>query len=454
MTRPYLSKDLTAIVLAAGNGDRMKSQTPKPLHKVCGREMLNMVLDAIELSGIESSVTIVPLDHQLFKISVGGRTRFEVQRQAKGTGHALLQAKNSAKNSPFILVLNGDIPLITPETISRLTSLHQEKGSTVTFLTTRRNNPSGSGRVSRTPNGLVEAIVEECDADCKVKHITEVNCGVYCFKSPWVWSALESLKPSSTNEFYLTDLIALALKQNLGVETLETTQEEEVINVNDRIQLAEAEVILQEKIRVEWMKSGVTMADPMSTYIEQGVDIGEDTSILPNTHIQQGSTIGQNCLIGPDTTIRASTIGYQSKVTHSFIENATLGSKVSVGPFSHIRAGTVLEDKVYVGDHAEIKNSTLGSETKCGHFSYIGDAIIGTNVNLGAGTITCNYDGLAKHTTEIGNNAFIGSNTMLVAPVIIGENAVTGTGSIVNKNVPEGAKAIGAPVRIIKGGRP
>ena len=453
MTRPYFAKDLTAIILAAGDGNRMKSQTPKPLHKVCGKEILNMILDAIELSGIAYSVTIVPSDYKLFEISAGNRTRFEVQGQAKGTGHALLQAKKAAKNSRFILVLNGDIPLISPETISRLISLHQEKESTATFLTNRKDNPLGSGRVIRTHNGAVEAIVEERDADSKIKDVTEVNCGVYCFEAPWVWSALESLKPSSTNEFYITDLIALALEQNLRVETLETVREEETINVNDRIQLAEAEAFLQQNIRAKWMKSGVTLVDPTSIYIEQGVDIGKDTSVLPNTHIQQGSIIGRNCQIGPDSTVKASTIGDKSKVTHSVIENASLGTEVSVGPFSHIRAGTVLENNVYVGNHVEIKNSTLGAESKCGHFSYIGDAIIGTNVNLGAGTITCNYDGLTKHTTVIGNNAFIGSNTMLVAPVNIGENAVTGTGSIVNKNVPEGARAIGAPVRIIVGER-
>ena len=453
MTRPYFAKDLTAVILAAGDGNRMKSQTPKPLHKVCGKEILNMILDAVELSGIAYSVTIVPSDYKLFEISAGNRTRFEVQGQAKGTGHALLQAKKAAKNSRFILVLNGDIPLISPETISRLISLHQEKESTATFLTNRKDNPLGSGRVIRTHNGAVEAIVEERDADSKIKDVTEVNCGVYCFEAPWVWSALESLKPSSNNEFYITDLIALALAQNHRVETLETVRQEETINVNDRIQLAEAEAVLQQNIRAKWMKSGVTLVDPTSIYIEQGVDIGKDTSVLPNTHIQQGSIIGRNCQIGPDSTVKASTIGDKSKVTHSVIENASLGTEVSVGPFSHIRAGTVLENNVYVGNHVEIKNSTLGAESKCGHFSYIGDAIIGTNVNLGAGTITCNYDGLTKHTTVIGNNAFIGSNTMLVAPVNIGENAVTGTGSIVNKNVPEGARAIGAPVRIIVGER-
>jgi len=445
--------DITAIVLAAGNGCRMKSQTPKPLHKVCGREMINMVLDSVELSGIKSSITIVPSDYQLFKSSVGDRTRFEIQKQPKGTGHALLQAKRLARNSSHILVINGDIPLITSETISELVYIHEKKKSTATFLTARKSNPSGSGRILRTSTGAVEAIVEEEEADIHAKNINEVNCGVYCFASPWVWSALDSLKPSTTNEFYITDLVALAVAQNHTVETLQTPQETETINVNDRVQLAEAESILQSRIRSKWMESGVTMIDPPSTYIDQDVYIGKDTSIFPNTHIQRGSKIGQNCRIGPDTTVKSSNIGHKSKITHSFVEDASLGENVSVGPFSRIRAGTVLENNVYVGNHAEIKNSTLGGETKCGHFSYIGDAIIGKNVNVGAGTITCNYDGLSKHSTVIGNYAFIGSNTMIVAPVVIGDNAITGTGSIVNKNVPEGAKAIGAPIRIIKGER-
>ena len=453
MTRNETSLDITAIVLAAGNGSRMKSQTPKPLHKVCGREMLNMVLDSVELSGIKSSVTIVPCDHQLFKRSVGDRTKFEIQNQPKGTGHALLQAKRLANNSSHILVINGDIPLITSETLSKLVYIHQEKKSTATFLTARKNNPSGSGRVIRTSTGAVKAIVEEEEADSDIKNITEVNCGVYCFTSPWVWSALDSLKPSTTNEFYITDLVALAVAQNHTVETLQTPQESEVMNINNRLQLAEAESILQSRIRSKWMESGVTMIDPKSTYIDQDVYIGKDTSIFPNTHIQSGSNIGQSCRIGPDTTVKSSNIGHTSKITHSFVEDASLGENVSVGPFSRIRDGTTLENNVYVGNHVEIKNSTLGEETKCGHFSYIGDAIIGRNVNVGAGTITCNYDGISKHSTVIGNYAFIGSNTMIVAPVVIGDNAVTGTGSIVNKNVPEGAKAIGAPIRIIKGER-
>ena len=243
------------------------------------------------------------------------------------------------------------------------------------------------------------------------------------------------------------------MAQNHTVETLQTPQESEVININNRLQLAEAESILQSRIRSKWMESGVTMIDPKSTYIDQDVYIGKDTSIFPNTHIQRGSNIGQSCRIGPDTTVKSSNIGHKSKITHSFVEDASLGENVSVGPFSRIRDGTTLENNVYVGNHVEIKNSTLGEETKCGHFSYIGDAIIGRNVNVGAGTITCNYDGISKHSTVIGNYAFIGSNTMIVAPVVIGDNAVTGTGSIVNKNVPEGAKAIGAPIRIIKGER-
>lgn len=447
-----LMSSYKSIILAAGNGTRMNSAVPKVLHKICGREMLNMVLDASNSASMESSVTVVPSNHSEFESVVGKRTQFAVQEIPKGTGHAILQAKHLANDVDNIIVLSGDVPLIQGTTITHMTEIHDSSQAAVTLLTSTLIPTEGMGRVVRDKSNNIQGIVEEKEASSDELNIKEVNCGVYCFRAPWVWKALESLKPSGDGEFYLTDLVALASINGLPIASVETENCHETRGVNNRIQLSELESEVRRRILNKCMINGVTIIDPINTYIDQQVEIGQDTVIHPNSFIKSGTHIGTTCSIGPGTTLINSVVGSNCEITASIVEKSTLSDGVSVGPFSHIREGSLLTKDVYVGNYCEIKNSRIGSGTKCGHFSYIGDADVGDNANIGAGTITCNYDGENKHRTVIGNNTFIGSNTMLVAPVQIGDNSVTGAGSVVTKNIPTNSRAIGAPARIFQGG--
>jgi bifunctional UDP-N-acetylglucosamine pyrophosphorylase/glucosamine-1-phosphate N-acetyltransferase len=316
-------------------------------------------------------------------------------------------------------------------------------------LTSTLAKPDGFGRVLRSSSGSITGIIEESEADESMLAITEVNCGVYCFRATWLWENLASLPPSPRGEIFLTDLIARAVQQGLPVESVLSHDADETIGINNRVQLAEAEAVLRQRIRARWMLNGVTMSDPASVYIGASAELGEDTTVLPNTHIIGRSRIGANCEIGPNSIIEDSTIGNSCKIIASFIEGSTLGEGVDVGPFSHIRPGTHLESDVHIGNFAEVKNSHLGPGTKSGHFSYIGDAKLGANVNIGAGTVTCNFDGDGKNQTTIGDDAFIGSDTMLVAPVEIGARASTGAGSVVTRDVPPDMVAIGMPARTL-----
>ena len=450
---PNLIDSYKAVVLAAGKGTRMNSDIPKVLHKICGSEMLNILLDTTFTAGITSSVTVVPKENDLFKVAVKDKTTFAVQKEAKGSGHALLQSSRQTVDAKNIIVLNGDVPLVKSTTITSLISHHDKSAATITILTSRSISPDGLGRVVRNQYGSIEAIVEEKEAEADTLSINEINAGVYCFQVPWVWNALEALKPSSNGEFYITDLVALASAQELTIESIESKDPYEVRGVNNRVELSELELAVRERILHDWMLKGVTIIDPNTTYIDHEVEIGRDTMVHPNTHIRKGSRIGSQCVIGPNTTIDNSILGDFCEINSSIVEDAKLDNRVEVGPFSHIREGTLLEDSVHIGNYTEIKNSHLGKGTKSGHFSYLGDADIGTNVNIGAGTITCNYDGKDKHRTVIGDEAFIGCDTMLVAPINIGRRALTGTGSIVTKDVPADSKAIGSPARILRGGR-
>ncbi len=431
----------------------MNSDTPKVLHKICGTEMLNIVLDTTFAAGITSSVTVVPKENDLFKVAVKGKTTFTVQKEAKGSGHALLQSSRQTVDAKNIIVLNGDVPLVKSTTIESLISRHDESAAAVTILTSRSVSPDGLGRVVRNQYGSIEAVVEEKEAEAETLSINEINVGVYCFQVPWVWNALEALKPSSSGEFYITDLVALASAQELTIESIESKDPNEVRGVNNRVELSELELVVRERILHDWMLNGVTVIDPRTTYIDQGVEIGRDTTVHPNSHIRKGSRIGSRCVIGPDSTIDNSILGDFCEINSSIVEDAELHNRVEVGPFSHIREGTLLENRVRIGNYTEIKNSHLGKGTKSGHFSYLGDADIGTNVNIGAGTVTCNYDGKNKHRTVIGDDAFIGCDTMLVAPVNVGRRTFTGTGSVVTKDVPADSKAIGSPARVLRGGR-
>ena len=436
------------VVLAAGKGTRMKSRVPKVLHRVCGKEMVSLVVKAAKDAGFGATVVVVGPDSRAIRDTLGDSVTYVAQPELLGTGHALLQARKLLESVDSVAVLSGDVPLIRPETLSSMMQLHLEKGAFITLLTSKRVSPDGLGRVVRDSSGRVEAVVEDSETDEGTKTITEVNGGVYFFRSSWLWPSLDALAPSSGGEIFLTDLVPVAAQQGQVVESLTAQQPEEVMGVNTRVQLAEAEAVLRRHVRDRWMLSGVTMPDPSSVYIDIGAELGQDTVVHPNTHITGDSRIGRECEVGPNTTVADSDIGDSCRIIASLVEDATLEDGVDVGPFSHIRHGSHLESGVHIGNFAEVKESRLGRGTRSGHFSYIGDAKVGANVNIGAGTITCNFDGVNKNRTVIEDDVFIGCDTMLVAPVTIGARSSTGAGAVVNKDVPNDSQAMGVPARV------
>ena len=440
--------DWAAVVLAAGGGTRMESALPKVLHPVCGMEMVRHVVDAVRAVHSGPLVVVVPPDAAAVRQCLGDSVEYVEQAEARGTGHALLQAEGLLHNrASRLLVLCGDTPLILPSTLSRLMEQHQASGATVTLLTSDKVPTGGLGRIVRDASGTVIDVVEEAEAGDAQRAITEINGGVYGFQTEWLWPALRELTPSSAGEYYLTDLARMASGAGVTVESEGSEETLEILGVNNRVQLAQAERLMRERILQRWMLAGVTIVDPATTYIDAGVTVGQDTTIHPNTTLGGRSGIGERCSLGPGSMIHDSVVGDDCKVVASMLEEAYLDSWVDVGPFSHLRPGTVVERDVHIGNYAEVKNSRLGRGTKMGHFSYMGDADVGQDVNIGAGAITCNFDGFNHNRTIIEDNAFIGSDTMLVAPVHIGARSATGAGSVVNKDVPADSLAVGMPAR-------
>ncbi|MDC0035178.1 bifunctional UDP-N-acetylglucosamine diphosphorylase/glucosamine-1-phosphate N-acetyltransferase GlmU [Chloroflexi bacterium] len=441
--------DFKGIILAAGAGTRMKSSLPKALHKLSGRPIITFVINSIIEAGIEDIITIVPAEHHTFKPILENNSELAVQQTPKGSGHALLHAKKKTSTAKNILVLNGDMPLVKRETLTSLMNHHQSSKADLTLLTAQVGNPKDFGRIVRNSDGRIISIIEESEANESHIGINEINAGAYCFKTSWLWNALESLKPSKSGEFFLTDLVTLAYNVNLKTESI-SAEEQEIIGVNNKIDLAKAEKILKTSICENLMANGVTIIDPNTTYIDINVTVGPDTIIFPNTHISGNSKISSYCEIGPNSVIANSSVGHSCIIKSSTAESAIICSNVTIGPYSHIREGSILKSDVNIGNYVEIKNSTIGSGTKSGHHCYLGDADIGSNVNIGAGTITCNYDGEQKQRTIIKDNAFIGSDTKLIAPVTVGKQSITGAGSIITKDIPDFSKAVGSPARITK----
>ena len=348
---------------------------------------------------------------------------------------------------PVAARLQGHVEGGPPSPVARLMQRHAQMEACVTIITSQRSNPDGMGRILRDDSGGITAIIEERHADSDTLAIREVNSGFYCFRAPWLWENLQKLAPAPNGELLLTDLIQAAAVQGQSVESITSDDPHETMGVNNRVQLAEAETIMSQRIRERWMLGGVTIPDASSVYIDCDAEIGQDTIVLPNTHITGQTVIGSSCKIGPNAIIDNSTIGDECTITSSVVRDSSLESNVDVGPFSHIRGGAHIESGVHIGTSAEVKNSRLGRGTKRGHFSYMGDATLGANVNIGAGAITCNFDGREKHETVVGNDAFIGSDTMLVAPVRIGDGAATGAGAVVTKDVPANTLVVGVPAR-------
>jgi bifunctional UDP-N-acetylglucosamine pyrophosphorylase/glucosamine-1-phosphate N-acetyltransferase len=427
----------------------MKSNRPKVLHPIAGRPMVAYVIDTAAALGDERPTLVVGYRADEVRAAIGDRVRYVDQIEQLGTGHAVMQARAALEDrSDVVLVLYGDTPFVSVFTLRALLETHAQADATITLLTFRPPDPLRYGRIIRGGSGSVIDIVEYKEATPEQLAIREVNSGILCFKASWLWPHLDQLQPQHGHgEYYLTDLVALAASEHQIVATREGATEE-VTGIDDRTRLAWAERLVRSRINERLMLSGVTLIDPATTYIDAEAEIGPDTTIYPGTHIRGATHIGRGCHIGPHSIIRDSLIGDECTVEASVVENATVDDDVTVGPFSHLRKGAYLERGVECGNFAEVKNSRLGADSKQHHFSYLGDATLGQKVNVGAGTITCNYDGAQKHKTEIGDGAFIGSDSMLVAPIRIGAGAKTGAGSVVTHDVPDGAVAYGVPARV------
>jgi len=442
---------ITPVILAAGQGTRMRSSLPKVLHPLLGRPMAQYSVQAAqEASGVRPVMVIGHGAHAV-RQALGETVQFVVQDPQLGTGHALQQAQALLDGqTDLVLVLTADMPLLTAGTLQSVIQAQLLNPGPLTLLTVTVDDPRGFGRVLRASDGRVLAVVEEAQATPEQLQVRELNASVYCFQSEWLWGALNRIPLSPKGEYYLTDVVGLAAVDGLAARAVSVSDVEETIGINTRVHLSQAESVLRQRLNRDWMLAGVTLIDPDSTYIEPGVLIGQDTTIWPNTYLQGETVIGEQCSIGPNSLVRDTRIGDHCKVLASVLEQALLEDHVDIGPFGHLRKGAHLAAGVHMGNFGEVKDAYLGPGTKMGHFSYVGNATIGPEVNIGAGTITCNYDGVKKNHTEIGAGAFIGSDTMLVAPVQLGEGARTGAGAVVTKDVPPNTLAVGMPARAIR----
>jgi bifunctional UDP-N-acetylglucosamine pyrophosphorylase/glucosamine-1-phosphate N-acetyltransferase len=443
---------ITAVLLAAGQGTRMKSSLPKVLHPICGKPMLWHVLEALKSAATEKPVVVIGYGADEVQKYLGDSAECVLQEPQLGTGHAAMQAESLLKGkTDYVIITYADMPLLRGETFRRLVETQRLNPGPFSLLTVTADDPRGFGRIIRKVDGTVAAIVEEYVATPEQQLIKELNVGAYCFKADWFWDALQRIeKNPKKGEYYLTDIVEIAVKDNLPVQAVLHDDFTETIGINTRVHLSEAEAAMRRRINAEHMLNGVSMMDPASTYIEAGVQIGKDTMIMPNTYLHGSTVIGEENVIGPNTIVRDSKMGNRCKVLSSVLEGAVLEDDVDMGPFARLRKGAHLKSHVHMGNFGEVKDSTLHEGVKMGHFSYIGNANIGANTNIGAGTITCNYDGEKKHHTEIGEDVFIGSDTMLVAPLTLGAGARTGAGAVVTKNVPEDTLVVGMPARAIK----
>ena len=434
----------------------MKSDLPKVLHPVAGRPMLGYVVDAALSLNPERLVVVVGFQAEKVRAYLAEAFPdrafvYAVQQPQLGTGHALAEARDAVGwEEADLLVLCGDIPLIRPATLSSLLDGHLAAGASATVLTAFPDDPSGYGRIIRDPvTKEIVRIVEQADASPAEQAVPEVNTGVYCFKVPEIYPLLARLSPANAQkELYLVDLVALLLGRGERVATVTAQRAAEVEGVNDRVQLARAEAERRAEVLTALMRSGVTVTDPASTYVDWGVEVGRDSLLEPGTVLRGKTRVGGGCVIGPWSQLVDAVVGDGCRVWSSVVEGSRLADGASVGPFSRIRPGTRVGPGARIGNFAELKNSDIGAGAKIQHHSYIGDADVGAEANIGAGTVVVNYDGIAKHRTVIGRGAFIGCNSNLVAPVKVGDGAYTGAGTTVTQEVPPGSLAVGRPRQV------
>ena len=450
------------VILAGGHGVRMRSRIPKVLHRVCGKELIRYPVELLRQLGIGTVVVVVsPENGTRIRETLGDTVEYATQPEMKGTGDALTWAlKQLNGRAEQLLVLNGDVPLLTLDSVRRLCQRHLEKAAGLSLLTAQTAAGQDLGRVVRDNQGRIIDIVEAGDrpgpqdnktSDQQVPdHQTaEVNVGAYCFSSGFLAANLKRIQPNSQGEIYLTSLAALGAESGEPISSETCGDPDEPMGVNNRLQLSQVETIQRRRILESWMLAGVTIPDPASVYIDGDVTVGQDSIILANTALRGHTSIGEDCQIGPNSVIEDSAVGDGCRITSSMLEEATVETGVEIGPFSHLRPGAYLESGVHLGNYVEVKNSRLSTGAVSGHFSYLGDATIGAGVNIGAGTVTCNYDGRDKLPTVIEAGAFIGCDTMLVAPVTVGANAATGAGAVVTKDIPAARLAVGMPARIV-----
>ncbi len=444
----------TSVILAAGMGTRMKSKMPKVLHKVCGKPLSKWVIDASKAAGADKVCAVVGHKAETVKEVLGDVCEFALQAEQKGTGHAVMQAIDVIKNSKGeVVILNGDTPLITAETINKAIEYHKNNGNQATVITAILDDATGYGRIVRDNDGSVLKIVEQKDASEEEKKINEVNSGMYVFDAQSLVYALDKITPNNAQgEYYLTDTLEILLSAGKKIGGYAISDNDEIRGINDRVQLNEAENIMQKRINEYHMRNGVTMRNPESVYIEDGVEIGNDTEICQNVTIKSGTKIGSDCVIGSGSMLDRAVIHDGVDVLSSVILESEVDEGTHVGPFAYIRPNCHVGKEVKVGDFVELKNSNIDDGTKISHLTYIGDSDVGKRVNFGCGTVTCNYDGKKKYRTTIGDDCFVGCNTNFVSPINVGDGVYIAAGSTITEDIPENSLSIARARQVNKEG--
>ena len=436
---------LKALILAAGEGTRMKSDIPKVLHKILNKSMIDYVLDAAEAAGAENTCVVVGSHAEKVTSALEKRgVTFAEQTERLGTGHAVMCAREFVEGeNADILILYGDTPLLKGETLKKLVEFHKTENNSATLLSAFVSDPTGYGRIVRDENGLFAKNVEEKDTTAEEKKINEINAGVYCFRSGDLLYALDNLKnDNAAGEYYLPDALEIILSAGGRVNAFAAEDPDEFLGVNSKVQLYEAFKVMQRRINYGFMEAGITIIDPENTFLSPDTVIGRDSIIYPGVFLEGGTVIGSRCEIGPDCRLSSVKVGDGTTIEYSRIKESEIGNNTTVGPFAYIRPDCVIGDNVKVGDFVEVKNSTVGDGTKISHLTYIGDTDAGKGINFGCGTVTVNYNGKAKFRTTIEDDSFIGCNTNLIAPVKVGKGSYIAAGSTVNKDVPEEAFVI------------
>jgi len=439
-----IMKDTAVIIMAGGKGKRMKSDLPKVLHDLAGKPILKYLLDTIDQLEIKRKILVIGYKGDKIRELIGEKIEYIEQKEQLGTAHAVLQTKRLLSDfKGDVLVLSGDVPFLNIKTLKKLLRYHQSNSFCCTLISAILKNPKGYGRIIRGKKSEIKEIIEEVELSANKKELSEINGGVYCFNKEKLFQVLEKVTADNKqSEYYLTDTIKILLREGLTVGNIIIEDYSEIIGINDRLDLADASRKVYQKTLQNLMLQGVTIVDPHSTFIEKGIKIGQDTIIYPFTIIEKGTKIGSNCFIGPNTHLIDTEVGAGVRIWASILESSVVKDGVKIGPYAHLRPGTIVEKGAKIGNFVELKKTILGEGSKAAHLTYLGDATVGKKANIGAGTITCNYDGEKKHQTIIEEGVFIGSNNSLVAPVKLGKDSYTGAGSTITQDVPAGNLAI------------